>query len=103
MGNSRRVFHLAEALAGSRKAQTLLAPDAGFDPKAHLLQLPSYSHAGSAFAAVDEDSDGGAGAKELRYFGQSGLDRLKGIVTRDQADGVLRFSGSGRSLRWLPG
>jgi hypothetical protein len=96
MGISRRVFHLAEALPNCGKHKTLLAPDAGFDPKAHLLQLASYSHVGSAFAAVDEDSDGGAGAKELRYFGESGLDRLKGIVTRDQADGVPSWGPTGR-------
>ena len=49
-----------------RQHEPLLAPDTGFDPKAHLLQPFPDAQAGAAFPAVDQDRDGGAGAKEWR-------------------------------------
>ena len=66
MGILRRLFHLAKAVPDGGKHKTFLAPDPGFDPKAHLLQLSADAQAGTDFPGVDQDSDGGAGGKEWR-------------------------------------
>src|SRR6185369_5066179 len=89
MGILRRVFHLPEAAPNGGKHEALSAPDTGFDPEAQLLQLVPDPQPGADRPGVDEDSDGGAGAEEWRCFGECGLDRLEGIVARDQADRVL--------------
>jgi len=89
MGILRRVFHLDEAAPNGGKHEALPAPDSGFDPEAQLLQLFPDPEPGADCRRVDEDSDGGAGAEEWRYFGECRLDRLEGIVTRDQANRVL--------------
>ena len=80
MGISRRVLHLAEVLPNRGKHEALAAPDTGFDAKAHLLELGPDFQADAAFAGVDQDRNGRAGAEEVRYFGDRGFDRLKGIV-----------------------
>src|SRR5258708_37763987 len=90
MGISRGVFHLAEAMPDRGKHEALLAPDPGFDPEAHLLELSADPQTGAAFAGVDQNGDGGTGAEERRHFGESRLDRRKRIVTRNQSDRVLR-------------
>jgi hypothetical protein len=66
IGILRRHFHLAKTVPDGGKHEALLAPDTGFDPKAHLLQLAPDPQSGTDFPGIDQDSDGGAGAKEWR-------------------------------------
>ena len=73
-GISRRVFHLAKTLPIGRKHKALLAPDTRLDPKTHLLQPGPDFQADAAFAGVDQDGDGRAGAEERRYLGERRLD-----------------------------
>jgi hypothetical protein len=86
---SRGVFHLTEVLAIGRQDESLLAPDACLDPKAHLLQPGSNFQTKPALAGIDQDGNRCAGAEELRYLRESMLYVVKGVFTRDQADGVL--------------
>jgi hypothetical protein len=62
-GISRRIFHLAEALSIGGQHEALLAPDAGVDPKTHLLQPGPDFQAKAAFAGVDQDGNGRAGGE----------------------------------------
>src|ERR1700680_3078702 len=79
------------------KHEALLAPDAGVDPKAHLLQLGPDSQTNAAFAGIDQNGDRRAGAEELRYFGKGSLDGPERVSARDQADRVLPLgSAAGR-------
>ena len=52
------------------KHEALLAPDAGVDPKAHLLQLGPDSQTNAAFAGIDQNGDRRAGAEEIAIFRQ---------------------------------
>src|SRR6266850_2126124 len=91
IGISRCIFHLAETVPDGGKHEALLAPDTGFDPKAHLLQFFPDSLAGADFPGVDQDSDAGAGAEEWRKLDEGGFDRLQGIPSGDQSDRMLPF------------
>src|SRR3984957_17246315 len=86
---SRWVSHLAKALPIRRQHEALLASDAGLDPEAHLFQLGRDFQAEAAFAGVDKDGNGRAGAEEGRDPGECRLDRGQRILPRDQADHVL--------------